>query len=42
MQDIQMAITRSPHKTLQKLSAQMGLSLGSAHTEVEDAKILPK
>jgi hypothetical protein len=34
LQDIQMAITRSPHKSLWKLSAQMGISLGSAHTAV--------
>jgi hypothetical protein len=34
MQNIQMAVTRSPHKSLQKLSAQMGISLGSAHTMV--------
>ena len=31
---IQMAITRSPHKSLRKLSAQTGISLGSAHTAV--------
>jgi hypothetical protein len=34
LQDIQTAITRSPHKSLQKLSAQTGISLGSAHTAV--------
>jgi hypothetical protein len=34
LQDIQMAITRSSHKSLQKLSAQTGISLGSAHTAV--------
>jgi hypothetical protein len=34
LQDIQMAITRSPHKSLQKFSAQTGISLGSAHTVV--------
>jgi hypothetical protein len=34
LQDIQMAITRSPHKSLRKLSAQTGISLGSAHTAV--------
>jgi hypothetical protein len=34
LQDIQMAITRSPHKSLWKLSAQMGFLLGSAHTAV--------
>jgi hypothetical protein len=34
LQDIQTAITRSPHKCLQKLSAQTGISLGSAHTAV--------
>jgi hypothetical protein len=34
MQDIQTAITRSPHKSLRKLSAQTGISLGSAHTAV--------
>jgi len=27
LQDIQMAITRSPHESLQKLSAQTGISL---------------
>jgi hypothetical protein len=32
LQDIQMAITISPHKSLLKLSAQTGISLGSAHT----------
>jgi hypothetical protein len=31
LQDIQTAITRSP-KSLRKLSAKMGISLGSAHT----------
>jgi hypothetical protein len=30
LQDIQTAITRSPHKSLRKLSAQKGISLGSA------------
>jgi hypothetical protein len=34
LQDIQMAITRSPHKSLWQLSAQTGISLGSAHTAV--------
>src|SRR5215469_16301494 len=34
LQDIQTAITRSPHKSLRKLSAQRGISLGSAHTAV--------
>jgi hypothetical protein len=34
LQDIQTAITKSPHKSLQKLSAQTGISLGSAHTAV--------
>jgi hypothetical protein len=34
LQDIQMAITRSPHKSLWKLSAQTGVSSGSAHTAV--------
>jgi len=34
LQDIQTAITRSPHKSLRKLSAQTGILLGSAHTEV--------
>ena len=34
LQDIQTAITRSPHKSLRKLSAQTGISLGSAHTTV--------
>ena len=32
LQDIQTAITKSPHKCLQKLSAQTGISLSSAHT----------
>jgi hypothetical protein len=32
LQDIQMAITRSRHKSLWKLSAQTSISLGSAHT----------
>jgi len=36
VQDIQMAITRSPHKSLRKLSAQTGISLGSAHTAVRE------
>jgi len=34
LQDIQTAITRSPHKSLRKLSAQMDISLSSAHTAV--------
>ena len=34
LQDIQTATTRSPHKSLQKLNAQTGISLGSAHTAV--------
>jgi len=34
LQDIQTVITRSPHKCLRKLSAQMGISLGLAHTAV--------
>jgi hypothetical protein len=34
LQDIPTAITRSPHKSLRKLSAQTGISLGSAHTAV--------
>jgi hypothetical protein len=34
LQDIQTVITRSPHKSLRKLSAQMGISLGSAHSAV--------
>jgi hypothetical protein len=34
LQDIQTAITRTPHKSLRKLSAQTGISLGSAHTAV--------
>jgi hypothetical protein len=34
LQDILTAITRSPHKYLRKLIAQMGISLGSAHTAV--------
>jgi len=34
LQDIQTAITRSPHKSLRKLNAQTGISLGSAHTAV--------
>ena len=34
LQDIQTAITRYPHKSLRKLSAQMGISLSSAHTAV--------
>jgi hypothetical protein len=31
LQDIQTAITRYPHKYLRKLSAQTGISLGSAY-----------
>jgi len=34
LQDIQTAITRFPHKSLLKLNAQTGISLGSAHTAV--------
>jgi len=34
LQDIQTAIIRSPHKSSRKLSAQTGISLGSAHTAV--------
>jgi hypothetical protein len=34
LQDIQTAITRFPHKSLRKLSAQTGISLGSAQTAV--------
>jgi hypothetical protein len=34
LKDIQMAITRSPHKSVRKLSVQTGISLGSAHTAV--------
>jgi hypothetical protein len=34
LQDIQKAITRSRHKSLRKLSALTGISLGSAHTAV--------
>jgi hypothetical protein len=34
LQVIQTAITRSPHKSLRKLTAQTGISLGSAHTAV--------
>jgi len=34
LQDIQTAITKSPHKSSQKLSVQTGISLGSAHTAV--------
>jgi hypothetical protein len=34
LQDIQTAITRSPHKSLRKWSAQTDISLGSAHTVV--------
>jgi len=34
LQDIQTAITRSPHKSLRKLRAQTGISLGSAQTAV--------
>jgi hypothetical protein len=34
LQDIQTAITRPPHKSLWKLSAQTGILLGSAHTAV--------
>jgi hypothetical protein len=34
LQDIQTAITRSPQKSFWKLSAQTGISLGSAHTAV--------
>jgi hypothetical protein len=32
LQDIQTAITRSPHKSLWKFGGQTGISLGSAHT----------
>jgi len=32
LQDIQTDITRSPHKSLRKLRAQTGISLGSAHS----------
>jgi len=42
LQDIQTAITRFPHKSLRKLNAQTGISLGSAHyCGEEDAEILP-
>jgi len=34
LQDIQTAITSSPHKSLRKLSAQTGISLGSVNTAV--------
>jgi hypothetical protein len=34
LQDIQTTNTRSPHKSLRKLSAQTGISFGSAHTAV--------
>jgi hypothetical protein len=34
LQGIQTAIIRSPHKTLRKLSAETGASLGSVHTAV--------
>ena len=34
LRDIQLAITRSHHKSLRKLSAQMGISLDSAHSAV--------
>ena len=34
LQDIETAITRSPHKSLQKLSSQTVISLGSARTAV--------
>ena len=34
LQDIQTAITRSPHKSVRKLSTQTGISLGSAHNAV--------
>ena len=34
LQDIEVAVIRSPHKSLQKLSAQMGILLGSTHTAV--------
>ena len=34
LQDIQTAITRYRHRSLRKLSAQTGISLGSAHTAV--------
>jgi hypothetical protein len=34
LQDIKTAITRSPHKSLRKLSARTCISLGSAHTAV--------
>ena len=34
LQDIQTAIRRYPHKSLRKLSAQTGISLGSAYTAV--------
>jgi hypothetical protein len=36
LQDIQTALTRSPHKSLRKLSAQTGVSLVSAHTAVRE------
>ena len=32
LQDIQTAITKPPHESLRKLSAQTDISLGSAHT----------
>ena len=41
LQDIQTAITRPPHKSLRKLSAQTGVSLGSAHTAVRKMLKLP-
>jgi ribosomal protein S25 len=34
LQDIKTAITRSPHKSVRKLSAQTGISLGLARTAV--------
>jgi aspartyl/asparaginyl beta-hydroxylase (cupin superfamily) len=34
LQDIQTSVTRSSNKSLQKLSAQMGILLDSAHTAV--------
>jgi hypothetical protein len=37
LQDTQTAITRS-HKSLRKLSAQTGISLGSAHTAVRNMR----
>ena len=38
LKDIQTAITRSPHKSLRKLSAQTGISLGSGTNDARAHK----